>query len=296
MPFQNFNLAESMNAASNLAKTSVALQTYSDKKKHGDAVKQARQEAIDGTPKAIKALMKLDPEGATKIIAGLSALDKRSRDNVKFQAEQTATQMLWVEQAETPEEKSARFDQVVDQMKAGGREDAEQWRGKYSPDLTQNWIMKAMALDDINEQFAFGQLKAGKDDDGNPIYFMTNKAAQAKEVEGVKPTDKEMTHAGSATKEWSMKAGDSNSIRSAAYALYSGTYDPATGRVSGIQKEQEKNALAIAERGSEIYRKAKGKISHTEAAAKAARELGIDVPNANPMSIKDYLEAQRTTK
>jgi len=296
MAYETFNLAQSIAAASKAADTALSLKEYSDEKTRDAAVKKARGEALDkGTPEAIQALMKLDPENAEATINALSAMDKRQREQVKLQSEETAKQILWVEQGATPEEKAARWDSVVDYMVKSGNQNAEQYRGKYSPALSQQFIMKAMTVDDINEQFSFGQLKVAEKD-GKPVYIQTNEAGQTRVApvpEGVRPTEKEFKGttkgAGDAFK---MKASDSNSIRAAAAGLFGGTWDPQTGKVLGVQKDATAKVSSISERASQLYKDAQGQLTHDQAVAKAARELGIEIQSLNPRSLQSFLDEQ----
>lgn len=292
MAFETFSLAESMAGAAAMGETRMALREYGEKKKKEDAIKAARTEAVDGTPDSIKTLMKLDPEEGANLIDALSRMDERQRKNVKFGAERTAKQMLWVEQGANDEEKASRWDQVVDHMVNNlGQKDAAKWKGKYSPAQSQRFIMKAMTVDHINEQFAFGQVKVGMEG-GKPVYFMTNKAGQVRVAEKVKPTEKMVEGAPTKADKFKFKASDANSIRAAAAGLYGGTWSPETGRVMGVDKESTAKVLSISERAAKLYREAEGSISHDEAAAQAARELGIQIQKLAPRSIKDFLAEQ----
>lgn len=299
MPIQPFDIARSMSAASGMAKTSMALQDYAQERKSEDAIKTARGEAVSGEPDAIKALMKLSPEDAGEIIDNLAGMDEAGRKQIKADSERVAKQMMWVMQGENEQAQGDRWEQVVDFLTKAGDEGAEAYRGQFSPALAENLIMKAMTVDDINEQFSFGQLKVGQQD-GKDVYIQTNPVGQTRVApvpEGVSPIEKETyVSKGAGDKPFSMKASDSNSIRSSAAALFGGTWDPQTGRVSGIERGQQKNVLAISERASRIYADGKGKVTHAEAAAKASRELKIDVPKAQPQGIKAYLETQRANQ
>lgn len=297
MPIEQFDLARSMVAASSLANTTLSLQKYANETKRKNEIRDARGDALEeGTPEAIRALIKLDPATANATIQALSSMDKRSREQVKQQSEQTARQMMWVEQGTSPEEKSQRFDEMVNFMvEQTGKEEHKKYLGKYSPDLTQNWIMKAMTVDDINEQFAFGQLKVAEKD-GKAVYIHSNPAGQTRVApvpEGVQPTQKEFagTSKGGGAREF--KPSDANANRAAAASLYGGTWDPATNRISGIERGQERNALAIAARADEITRKSREdgqELGANEAVAQAARELKIDVPKLGPTDLQGYLD------
>jgi hypothetical protein len=54
-------------------------------------------------------------------------------------------------------------------------------------------------------------------------------------------------------------------------------WDPATGRYSGLNRQQAAEVSAIADEASRIYREAGGQISHNEAATRAARKMGIEI-------------------
>lgn len=294
MAYETFNLAQSIAAASKAADTALSLREYSDEKTRNAAIKKARGEALDkGTPEAIKALMKLDPENAEATINALAAMDARQREQIKLRSEETAKQILWVEQGATPEEKAQRWDSVVDFMAKNGNQNAEQYRGKYSPALSQQFIMKAMTVDDINEQFSFGQLKVAEQD-GKPVYIQTNEAGQTRVApvpEGVRPTEKEFKGtAKGAGDTYKMKASDSNSIRAAAAGLFGGTWDPQTGRVLGVEKDMTKKVASISERASQLFMDSQGKMPHDQAVGKAARELGIEMQNLNPKPLRDWIE------
>lgn len=79
-------------------------------------------------------------------------------------------------------------------------------------------------------------------------------------------------------------ASDANSLRAAAAGLFGGTFDPGTGRITGLEKGSEARALAITERAGTLFTRARsdGKpITHDQAVAEAARESGITVPVVN---------------
>jgi hypothetical protein len=77
------------------------------------------------------------------------------------------------------------------------------------------------------------------------------------------------------------KAADSNALRAQVGELFGGTFDPQTGRIMGLNKDQSARALKITSRASRIF--LDGGLSHAEAVAKAAEEAGIALPGAaNP--------------
>ena len=310
MAFENFSLADSINAAGNMAKTTLAIEDYRSKKQEAEDIKAARRDAVSGEPEAVKRLLALDPEGGSSLIAGLSKLDDDARKKVDLQTKETARQMMWVMQGKDDADRASRWDQVVDYMEKAGNPQAKDYRGKFSPALAQKFVMKAMSIKDLNDQFAFGQIKAGMKD-GKPVFFMTNKTGQAKEVQGVKPTDKEAygtKKGGSSGKSFEFKPSNSNAIRGSASAIYGGTYDPVTKMFNGLSKTQQTNVAAITEEAERIFikeRKAGNMIGESQAVARAARKLKVPIPDLSKVppakthapgkfpSIKDWMADQK---
>ena len=295
MAFETFSLAESLNAASNAARTGLAMKQYGDQKEQQQGIREARRDAATGDPDSIKRLLAVDPEGGGKIIDSLSKMDKLGREKVKAQTAETAKSMMWVMQGQNDQERSQRWDQVSEYMKTTNPE-APDLKGKYSEGLAQQFIMKAMSVGEIADEFAFGQVKVGMKDN-KPVYFATNKQGQAQEIKGVTPTEKDVKGT-SGGKGFEMKASDSNSIRAAAAGLFGGIWDPATGRVSGVSKDMTAKVAAVSEEASRIYKESGGSKTHDQAAAEAARKLGIDIKDLSKTgkSIQDYLKAQKSPK
>ena len=287
MAFETFSLAESLNAASNAARTGLAMKQYGDQKEQQEVVRDARRDADMGDPESIKRLLAIDPDGGGKIIDSLSKMDKAGREKAKAQSEETAKAMMWVMQGQDENERSQRWDQVSDYMKTTNPKSPD-LKGQFSEGMAQKFIMQAMSVGEIADEFAFGQVKVGMKD-GKAVYFATNKQGQAQEIKGVTPTEKDVK--GSGKKGFEMKASDSNSIRAAAAGLFGGIWDPATGRVSGVSKDMTAKVAAVSEEASRIYKDSQGKKTHDQAAAEAARKLGIDIKDLSKAenSIQDYL-------
>lgn len=77
-----------------------------------------------------------------------------------------------------------------------------------------------------------------------------------------------------------LKSSDTNAIHRQAASLYGGVYDPQTGEFRGLDAGSAKNALAISEQASRIYQEGRGRVSHSEAVSRAARQSGIDIGGA----------------
>ena len=277
MAFETFSLAESLNAASNAARTGLAMKQYGDQKEQQEVVRDARRDAATGDPESIKRLLAIDPDGGGKIIDSLSKMDKAGREKAKAQSEETAKAMMWVMQGQDENERSQRWDQVSDYMKTTNPKSPD-LKGQFSEGMAQKFIMQAMSVGEIADEFAFGQVKVGMKD-GKAVYFATNKQGQAQEIKGVTPTEKDVK--GSGKKGFEMKASDSNAIHGQAAGLYGGTWDPQTQRISGVTKDQESNVAAISEEASRIYKESGGQKTHAQSVAEAARKLGIDIQQLN---------------
>lgn len=78
------------------------------------------------------------------------------------------------------------------------------------------------------------------------------------------------------------KSSDANVFRGVAAEFFGGTYDPTTGRFSGLTKDLAGKATDLAARASRIYVDAGGQLTHNEAAQQAANELKSGSGNPNP--------------
>lgn len=73
-------------------------------------------------------------------------------------------------------------------------------------------------------------------------------------------------------KPFSMKATDTNSIYRQAAGLFGGMYDPMTGRIGGLNREQAQTVQGIASRASQIYMEGGGEVDHATAVDQAYKE------------------------
>jgi len=65
------------------------------------------------------------------------------------------------------------------------------------------------------------------------------------------------------------KATDSNTIYRQAAGLFGGLYDPLTGRISGLNKEQSAQVQRISARAARIMKESSGEIDHASAVEEA---------------------------
>ncbi len=83
--------------------------------------------------------------------------------------------------------------------------------------------------------------------------------------------------------EWGgMKSADSNAIRGMANELFGGFFDPQTGQYAGLTPDKSQKVAALSEEAAKIYSANEGRIPHSEALARAARKLEIDIPQVSP--------------
>jgi len=77
-----------------------------------------------------------------------------------------------------------------------------------------------------------------------------------------------------------LKASGENTIHGQAASLFGGVFDPRTGRISGLSKDQMQAVQSITARATRIYldsSRSDNQLSRSEAVSAAAREMGIDV-------------------
>lgn len=73
-----------------------------------------------------------------------------------------------------------------------------------------------------------------------------------------------------------LKSGDSNAIANATASLFGGIYDPQTGQITGLSKDEQQRVLSVAEEAERIFAENPA-LGHRQAAAQAARNAGIDI-------------------
>lgn len=112
-------------------------------------------------------------------------------------------------------------------------------------------------------------LVAVLDDDGNEIWVPRSEAAGRRK----RPP------ASTLEKPFGLKAADTNAIYRQAAGLFGGMYDPMTGRIAGLNREQSEIVQRIAARASQIFMEGAGKIDHASAVEQAFEEVR-DRPSA----------------
>jgi hypothetical protein len=105
-------------------------------------------------------------------------------------------------------------------------------------------------------------LVAVLDDDGNEIYVPRSQAIGRKK----RPP-------ASSASGGSLKASDTNAIYRQAAGLYGGMFDPMTGRIAGLNREQSEQVQSIAARASQLYMQSEGALDHASAVQQAFEEI-----------------------
>lgn len=80
------------------------------------------------------------------------------------------------------------------------------------------------------------------------------------------PADKSQERSG-------IEAADANAIYRQSVGLFGGMFDPITGRIGGLNREQAEQVQGIAARASQIYQQNQGQMDHASAVEMALREV-----------------------
>jgi|GEM_PF-5035246 len=99
-------------------------------------------------------------------------------------------------------------------------------------------------------------------DDGSVVYMPRSQAVGQRRPPPASQLDK----------PFSFKSTDSNTIYKQSAGLFGGTFDPLSGRIAGLNREQAEIVQRIASRASQIYMEAQGQLDHATAVDMAFRE------------------------
>ena len=94
---------------------------------------------------------------------------------------------------------------------------------------------------------------------------------------------------GGSGKDFVMKAADASQIGKQIERMFGGFYDPATGKLQGLDPEVAPRVQAIQEEAEQIYNENQGAIPHGVAVTRAARKLGINIKNYRDAAATDPL-------
>lgn len=196
----------------------------------------------------------------------------------------------------------------------------EQYDGQALYTLSQRMQGK------VEEAYSAFQ-KLGTGPDGAEIWGQTNRRTnEAKGVQVIKPTQPKNPIAGQDAngegffdpqtgervlpnvrprpraapgggKPWTMKSADSNTIFRQVVTAYGGLYDPMTGQITGLNKDQAAQAQALASRASQLYQEGEGNVDHATAVQRAMSEGGgaqTPAPTPAPPANRPPLSSFRT--
>lgn len=102
------------------------------------------------------------------------------------------------------------------------------------------------------------------DDNGEEIWVTREQAVGRR---------KRPPKSGSGSNDGGLSAADTNAIYRQAAGLFGGTFDPITGRIAGLNREESQTVQSIAARASQMYMQAGGKLDHATAVQRAFQEV-----------------------
>lgn len=102
------------------------------------------------------------------------------------------------------------------------------------------------------------------DDNGEEIWVTREQAVGRR---------KRPPKSGSGSDDGGLSAADTNAIYRQSAGLFGGTFDPITGRIAGLNREESQTVQSIAARASQMYMQAGGKLDHATAVERAFQEV-----------------------
>jgi hypothetical protein len=96
--------------------------------------------------------------------------------------------------------------------------------------------------------------------------------------------------------DFKFTASDSNAIGKQSERLYGGFYDPATGRISGLNRTQAAEVASVQAEAERLYIEAAGQLTHAIAMKQAARKAGINIDELNQGDDDNPLNLTRPTQ
>jgi hypothetical protein len=93
------------------------------------------------------------------------------------------------------------------------------------------------------------------------------------------PTDRPGKGGAGGDGAFKFKASDTNAIARQVERAYEVTYDPVSGRFTGLDKQKTAKLMQLQEEAERIYSEGQGQISHGVAMAQAGRKLRFNIPD-----------------
>ena len=255
-------------------KTSEAVKTMRMDREDRESARQRAQtvnalrgRVAEGEEGAMQEFVALAPEEAKQTLDAYNAMDEREKAQAQENVDAIGRMAAYVMQAEDPERAYQTVRGNLDPEVAG--ELPEQ----YDPNFVQMQLARARELDDLlaNPE----KVTIGAEDrlykDGRVVDRATSSAER----------DRQNSRGNALIRAQGngpgrLKSSDTNAIYRQTVGIFGGTFDPMTGRVSGLDPDQSARVQSLAERASELYATQEAN-THASAVARAARELGIEV-------------------
>lgn len=238
-------------------------------RQRAQTVNALRSRVAAGEEGAMKEFVALAPEEAKQTLDAFNAMDERQQAQAKENVETVGRMAAYVMQSQDPETAYQTVRSNLDPQVASQMPD------QYDPNFVQMQLARARELDDLMSNPE--KVTIGAEDrlykDGQVI----DRAVSSQERDRQNSRGNALIRAQS-DGGGRLKSSDTNAIYRQAVGMFGGTFDPVTGRVSGLDANQSSRVQAMAERASELYANQETN-THAQAVAQAARELGIEVQN-----------------
>ena len=253
--FNTFRLADSLAAGQNLAMNNYRLSEI----EHGVKARQGLTSALrSGSPDEMKSYAQEFPEEA-------AAHEERQNESQGRQLQRALSQIGLIEKVAGGVSDEATYQRAKSTLQSVGM-DVSQFPPNFDPGWVQQQMEQTLGLKGQLEMKLREEEKAFKREQ----FDETKRHNRATEVTAAAKAAK--------GKSSSLKAADYNAVSARVADLFGGTYDPMTGRIGGLSKDQSARVTGISERAAQIFQEGEGKVNHISAVAQAAREAGVNVP------------------
>lgn len=286
MPFKTFNLYDAMSGGQNLALNRLKI----DEAGRSLQARAGLQEAASaGTPEALSSYRKQFPMEAMDYEKKLLERSKGLREEKTFNQEQQKANTEWLLGAtDQVLQNPGALPQLFEEGKRRGVIDAK--ASLEGVDMEQIKMLNQRAKISLGRTPDPGTLEKVAGADGKPQFVRRADALGREPYEKpTKPGAKEIYDPNSPTgtrivteadaigkpgkksAEGGFKAADTNAIRGLGADYFGGTFDPVTGRISGLSKDQSVRLTKLVTDASKRF--SQGGMTHAEAFSQAIEEL-----------------------
>ena len=165
-----------------------------------------RSQIVGGDQTAMPKLISRDPKAAAELMGALRGMTEEQRKEAKTRNDVMTKALLWTgmqPKEGEPTEFGQRGDAAIDHLVNSGFQEAEQFRGKVTPQFVQQRLLESLdvnkAMDHADPAWKpSGSPTFTKDAEGNtvPVTTFTNKNGEIVERVGVNPVIKDPSKAG----------------------------------------------------------------------------------------------------